>query len=337
MYTNKDILSKIKQFNYKKFIEGGLLMSSYRVPDNVTKDVQLIAKAKKNQSKVDEINNKIDSISKKYRSSNQESVPDKIELERISYKKPTDEEIKQTSEELLKDYKNSSIKNIDDEYKKKEDNLYSNKSQLIENNDSTKQKLNDYYTDASKNVEAQALKRGLCRSSIVINQLDAFEKSKIDDYKKLDDELSSQINAINFELNALSSQKDNALNSFNISYAVKLQEKINSLQEELTKKENEVIKYNNEIAVKEAEFNKKVDELKNSIDKDNWEEAIKQVDLYGKYGSKIIDKARNEEIYSTVKEYLDSLSDEELDYVLSDPDFKKKMGDYYSKIYEEYR
>ncbi len=73
---------------------------------------------------------------------------------------------------------------------------------------------------------------------------------------------------------------------------LKSKKKINSLNEELNKKESEVIKYNNEIALKEAEYNKKIDELKNELAKSNREDATKQVDLYGKYGSKIVEKAK---------------------------------------------
>lgn len=312
-------------------------MSSYKVPDNVTKDVENIVKAKKNKSKVDEINSKIDSISNKYNGANENSVPDKIELDRMEYTRPSEEDIKKSSEDSLKYYKDSGISNINDEYKLKNDELYSNKKDLIENTENSKQKLNDYYTEAKNNAESQALKRGLSRSSIIINQLDAFDSEKINDYKKLDEELSNDINAINFEINALASQKENALNNFNISYAVKVQEKINSLNEELNKKESEVIKYNNEIALKEAEYNKKIDELKNELAKSNREDATKQVDLYGKYGSKIVEKAKNDEIYNTVKYYLNTLSADEIKSVLEDEDFKRRMGSNYEKIYEEFK
>lgn len=310
-------------------------MNSYKVPYTITTKVSEIQNSEKNKQSASNVNSALDNVASKYSGSNQSSVPSKIELERMEYNKPSEKEIYNQSENSLKEYKNASIKEIEDNYKQKEDELYSNKSNLIESNESTKQNLNNYYDKAIENAENQALKRGLARSSIIVNQLDAFEKEKIANYKALDKELSDQINTINFELNALSTQKQNALNNFDITYAVKLQEKINSLNQELSEKQNEVIKYNNEIAIKEAEFNKDVDELKNEISKSSWEDTNDIINIYGKYGQNVIQKVKNDEIYETAKSMLRNLSTEEVQYILADAGFKSRLGDNYSKLIKE--
>ncbi len=310
-------------------------MNSYKVPYYVTKKVEDIELSEKQKESVNNINSALDNVAQKYAGSNQSSVPNKIELERMEFQKPTEQEIYSQSENSLKEYKQAGIKEIEDDYKLKEDKLYSNKSELIESNNNAKQNLENYYSNAVENAENQALKRGLARSSIIVNQLDAFEKEKIADYKALDKELSDQINTINFELNALTSQKQNALNNFDITYAVKLQEKINSLNKELSEKENEVVKYNNEISIKEAEFNKDVDELKNEIAKSNWEDVVDVMEIYGKYGQNVVNKVKSDEIYNEAKKLLKNLSKDEIAYVLQDEGFKLRLGDNYAKLIEE--
>ena len=311
-------------------------MNSYKIPEDITNKVKSINDEEKNKKKLEEIYSKLDSVSNKFSNSNSGSIPEKIELEKMEFEMPTDEEIKTTSENSLKEYKNSNISNIENEFKLKEDELNANKTDVINTTNQTKEQLNTYYNQAIENSENQALKRGLSRSSIVINQLDAFEKDKINDYKALDEKLNSDINAINFELNALSGEKQTALNNFDITYAVKLQEKINSLTAELNEKQKEVIEYNNEIALKEAEFNKDVDELKNELANTDWDKATDLVELYGKYGPNVVEKVRADEVYNTAKTLLNNLSANEIQVVLNDEGFKKRLGTNYEKLVLEF-
>lgn len=337
MYVNKRVLNKIKKFNYEQLILGGLQMCAYNIPDLVTGNVISIVDQEKRKQNIKDINNKLDFVASKYNGSNQTAVPEKITLEKMEFVKPTESDVLKQGEDSLNDYKTSGVQSIEDEYKLKEDKLYSDKSSVIDAGNKSKQNLKQYYDNAITNAENQALKRGLSRSSIILNQLDAFEKSKIDDYKQIDKDITNQINAINFELNALTSQKQTALNNFDVTYAVKLQEKINNLNKELADKEAEVIKYNNEIALKEAEFNKDVDELKNEISKSTWEDTTDLIDIYGKYGQNVVNKVKNDDIYNTAREYLKSLSQAEVLAILADQDFKHKLGESnFEKILNEF-
>lgn len=312
-------------------------MSSYKIPEEITKKVQAINSQNKNKNKLQEIYDALDNVSNKFSVSDSKvSVPQKVTLEKMEFTKPTNAEIKQNSENLLADYKNTSIQNINNEYKLKEDELFSNKQSLINSTENTKNQLNTYYDNAKANAESQALKRGLARSSIIINQLDAFDNEKIKDYKVLDEELSGQINAINFELNGLSSQKQAALNNFDVAYAVKLQEKINELTAELNKKEAEVIEYNNEISLQEAKFNKDVDELASELNKSNINEVYDLIDLYGKYGQNVVEKVKSDQLYNTAKQFLSGLTKEEISLVLQDEAFKQKVGSVYDKLVLEF-
>ena len=309
---------------------------SYKVPDSITAKVQQIAVSENKKKKYSDLYNKLDQVNNKFSTNvNNENLPDSITLDRIDFKKPSNEEIKLNSENLLADYKNSGIKNIEDNYKLKYDELNSNKSEAINQTENTKNNLKQYYENAKTNAEYEASKRGLHRSSIIVNQLDAFSNAEINDYKELDQKLGDQINAINFEINALSSQKQNALNSFNISYAVKLQEKIDELNTKLSKTEQEVIKYNNDIALKEAEYNKEISELKQKFENDSFDSSLDLAELYGKYGSGVIEKVKQDQLLLVAKQYLLSLPSSEQQELLNDQEFKNKLGSSYNKLISE--
>ena len=312
-------------------------MNSYKIPEEITKKIQKISSDEKTRGKLNDLFDKLDAVSSKFQVNADVIKPDKVSLEKMEFEKPTTAEIRQNSENLLADYKNKNIKNINDEFKHKEDELHSNKQSVINLTDESKNKLNDYYKQAKTNAEEQALKRGLSRSSIIINQLAAFDDDKINEYKLLDDKLKNDINAINFELNALTTQKQAALNNFDVSYAVKLQEKINELTADLNKTEAEVIKYNNEIALKEAEFNKDVDELSNKINSSNFDDAESLTKLYGEYGQNIVEKVKQDQLYNVAYNYLKDLTKNEIDVILADDNFKTKMGVNYEKIVKDFR
>ena len=56
--------------------------------------------------------------------------------------------------------------------------------------------------------------------------------------------------------------KESALTSFDISYAMKLQNKISSLNAEIAKEQEKVLKYNKEIAKQEADYIKEQEKLR---------------------------------------------------------------------------
>ena len=309
---------------------------AYKIPDDITAKVKTLSDNTNKNKKYENLYNKLDKINSKFDTSNDKiDVPNNVSLERLEFNKPSSEEIKKQSETLLNDYKNSGLNNIENTYKQKYDELNTSKTNAITQTDETKQKLSNYYANAKNNAEIQASNRGLNRSSIIVNQLNAFTQNEIDDYKALDEKLGDQINAINFELNALNSQKENAVNNFNIAYAVKLQEKITELNNDLAKKEQEVQKYNNEIALKEAEFNKDVDELRKKIEDDNYNKSVDLVNLYGKYGSGVVEKVKQDELVRVAKQFILSLSNSEREELLADETFKNKMGANYTKLLKE--
>lgn len=336
MINDELVKERQKHIEQNFILNGGLKMYNYKISDDTTKEILNLSNEQKKKKNVDDLLSKLSSVNSQFSTSNTTETPNNIELERLNYAKKTDDEIKAQAESELSHYKDSSIKQLEEQNKAKEDELYKNKDSVMEQTKEQKDLLAGYYENAKESASNQALKRGLARSSIVINQLDAFDNKQINDYKALDNELTNKIEAINFELNGLSGELTNALNDFNISFAVKLQDKINSLTKELQEKEMEVTKYNNEIALKEAEFNKNLAKMKSDLENTDWNKGVDMLDIYGKYGSNIVSKYVQDSLYNETKNFLQGLSKEEALELLNDEAVKASLGNLYNILVKEF-
>ena len=112
-------------------------------------------------------------------------------------------------------------------------------------------------------------------------------------------------------------------------------EKIDELNTKLSKTEQEVIKYNNDIALKEAEYNKEISELKQKFENDSFDSSLDLAELYGKYGSGVIEKVKQDQLLLVAKQYLLSLPSSEQQELLNDQEFKNKLGSSYNKLISE--
>ena len=300
-------------------------MYQYKITSDLNEKAKSVLNTKKNSS---DILNKLREVNSLFSVNEVENMPNSPTFERLKDVEIDNEKIKSEAEEELKEYRNNSISGIEDKYNKKGSELKSNIEDLKETATATKSEISNNFSNLREEASNDALKRGLARSSIVINTLDAFNNKEIETYNKIDKELSNNINAINFELNALTSNYEDALNNFDIDYASKLKEKIQSTTDKLKKQQEEVIKYNNEIAEKEAEFNTKLFELGEEIKDKNFEQNQDVVELYGKYGTMVVDKYKSNRMYDIALNYFSGINkDDALNELNNNSEFKILLGD----------
>lgn len=251
-------------------------------------------------------------VDKKF--SSQDDGP--LNLEKQTFEKLTDEEIASKAENSLSEYKNNELDNINSTYDTKNQTIDTQIEDAKTDATARKDEAKELYSSLKQQASNDAVKRGLSRSSIVINILDAFDQNMIKEYNKINEEITSKINSLNNEKNLLTEQKQNALNAFDIAYAVKLSEKIDEINKNLLEEEQKVIEYNNEIAQKEAEYeaNRKKD-------------ALEYATYVEKYGYDGIEKMKQQEKYLLAKDYLMSLSKEEaLDELNSNRVYNSELG-----------
>ena len=163
-----------------------------------------------------------------------------------------------------------------------------------------KEETKNMYQTLKKDASNDATKRGLARSSIVINILDAFDQNMIDEINKINEEISTKVESLNNQKSLLSEQRQNALNAFDISYAVELSTKIDEINEKLAEEEQKVIEYNNQIAEKEAEYESKRNQ-----------DTLDRAEFIEKYGEDAIQNLKQDEKFEIALNYLNKLSKSE--------------------------
>ncbi|MBQ4557791.1 MAG: hypothetical protein IJA61_00235 [Clostridia bacterium] len=304
-------------------------MYKYRIDDETTKKVvELANKPKKiEDNKVEtDLINKINDYNANFEQA-------KLEIEAPVYERMEDvkidnDKIKEQAENELYEYKKTSTDKINNDTVENINNLENSKIKLKDNFETEKANMDSYYTRVKQVVSDDALKRGLSRSSIVINQLDAFNKDQIENYNKLNKELTSSINSIDMEINNAKTAQENALNEFDITYAVKLQEKINSLTQDLLDKQEKVIKYNNEITEKEKEYEQDYKKLEEELRQSNWDKELDLMAYAGKYGTNMLEKYKTTQVYNIAKDYLKTLdSAVAISTLQNSQELKKLLGE----------
>ena len=293
-------------------------MAKYIDEESSGKVIELV-----NSSSGVDLINKIKDFTSKFEGVSNNVPESNVSFERLADIKIDDEQIKNQAEEELLSYKKENYDKILNQTIEKEAELKENKESLQENYNSAVENIAKSYDAVREKASDDALNRGLQRSSIVINKLDAFNQDEINTYNTLNKELTASLNAIDFELNSLEAQQELALDEFDITYAVKLNEKIASLKQELLDKQTEITKYNNQIAEKEANFDLKYQELVNTMNKENWNQNMDMLDMSAEYGSNVLEKYKQNQIYNIVDNYLAGLSKAEAKALLESNDTVK--------------
>ncbi|MBE5730761.1 MAG: hypothetical protein E7350_02260 [Clostridiales bacterium] len=292
---------------------------------------------KTSQDKLDELKNYVDSQYGSYMPAKKETaqVPT---YDKYEYEAPTDEQIKRSATDELVAYKEQNEKAISQEYAQKEKELAANKAASAANYGDSSAKLKATYEEAAQSLSDDALKRGLARSSIALNNQAAASKAYTQSQGELLNKYNENISAIDEELNGLAGKLQSALDSFKISYAAKLTERINELKEQREENKQKALEYNNSLLSKQYE--QTLD--KDSTESDLYTEALNQQKIKNELKNTIPDGIRNEieaNIYNKVVELLNSMSfDEARTLFLNEPIFHEVLNDYYYyTLYYKYR
>lgn len=301
-------------------------MYQYKITDEVSSNANGVLKTRNKE--VEDFINDLKNINTKLTSAGEVKMPEAPNFTKMEDVVIDNSKIEEDAIKSLESYKNSSMENINKEFDNKSTELNANKKNLILSASDMKNTVKKDYEKVKESAEADAIKRGLARSSIVINTLDAFNKDELETYKAIDKELTDGLNAINFELNALVSAKDDALRDFDIEYASELTNKINETTDKLKEAQEKVIKYNNDIAEKEANYLKSISELEKEINDSNWDRDKDVAELIAEYGITVVDRVRNNQLLNTAKTYFASLSKKEAaEVITAHPEIVSLLGD----------
>lgn len=308
--ANKFFNRKENKMDFLTFLKNKVLEGYKNTQEN-----------KKNQSDIESELKKLEDYADQQYSADDLPTPPKYE--RYEYDAPTDENIKQSAESELSGYLNDGENSIMEEYNRKEKELQADKAQNDRLFAENKEQLKSAYDAAAEALDNDALKRGLARSSIALNNQAKANKTYAENLGELTRQNYARIAELDEQISGLDDELQSALNSFKISYAAKLTERINQLKEEREKNRLEALKYNN------------------SLTKDEYQQNLNAAKEQA--AKKPLTEERKEEIenniYKKAVEFLDSLSKSQAEQLLYDvPFFKENLtSDHYAGLIYRYR
>lgn len=256
----------------------------------------------------------LDRINKKY-SSNGGTY------ERLEYDAPTDEEIKTAAQSGLSSWKNDSITSIEEDAERRRQDAESARRENERALFDAENEIGAEYDDASRSFDDDMVKRGLARSSVAAAGSAELEESRAAALSAARGAAAEENARIDDEIRSLETDRERALQSFDIEYAAKLTEEIAGLTEERDKRRQEVTEYNNELTEKERE--ELAESLENGTAINVPESGV---------------SAYNLEKYEAVRKYLAGMdADEARVHVRNDPVVRDALTDYYYyKLYAEF-
>jgi len=219
-------------------------------------------------------------------------------VEEKVYKMPTEEQIKAiVSQEVSPTY------DVQKEHVKQQGEAQTAqlKEQLDELEEAVKKSMSQLkksYGQAKENASNEALKRGLGRSSIILNQLQDLEKGEISSLEELIERNEEDKAEVNEEIRTLTQNIMSSLSGIDEKKAAEIAKGVRELTKEYQKEQEEVLEYNNKL---KAEQSKLLAELiKDGItpDEKSSEEYIKMISsktkalfsYYATFGKKAVEE-----------------------------------------------
>lgn len=259
-----------------------------------------------------------------------------VKLEEKQYLPPSDAELEQSALGELQDYKTRGEQTLRERSKADADAMTAKRDAYIDGRDAELSALGERYETAVRATDADAVKRGLARSSVAAvnrGELESEYLRKNADvartYGKKLSELDADIAAVDDKLRA-------ALNDFNLSYAVKLNGRLSELKAECAQKVNDVAEYNNKIRAEQA----KMDADRAKTESDLLSDALAR-ERVAKSSDKLSSEARDKlyrAVYAQMDGFLGSMSPDAARIEIRNHSYyREHLSDYYYKrLYDKY-
>lgn len=242
-----------------------------------------------------------------------------LQQEKLEYDLPTDEEIAAAAEREAKKYYDENAGKTNDKYDALSEELKAQADSRRVLTEQGEKQIEQTYQERRKDAENQALARGLGRSSIIMGQIEEFDRGRIDDANKLYAEYADALTEITSKLNSLEAKRTAELNALEYDSAGVTEESIRKLRDERDEKLAEMIKYNNTIAEKQQKY----------ADSKGGATA-EQV--------KALKEASDKEKYAIAKAALDQkTAAQAFETLISDRQYQQLLGDYFPYLLNYYR
>lgn len=249
---------------------------------------------------------------------------------KIDLKDYNENNINQKANENLKYFKAKGEADIANNYEKEkskiDESISSEKQKAIGKVESIEKEANS----KRENAKNSAINRGIAHSSIYDKMLSNIEKQEMDELEGLEAEVQQKVSTLNDKVAKLDKEKQNALELFNISYAVKLQDEIDSIKKDINDYNEKAKKYNETIEEKNKALIAKYDEKYQKQVKQAEERNQKLLSFMQRYGYGTISNKLKLQQTEVAKDYLNTLDKQTaLEILTEDDKFKEVLGQNY--------
>jgi len=229
----------------------------YKIPVTVQdfENVKEKSSANENENgKREQLRKELEELSRLAQTAVSEAVRREYGAEYMKGDDRSDEELSGIAEESAKkkvEEKNSELMR---ETEEKTDALGEKAAREEEKLRQAKKNIEDRYDMAKQNASDDALKRGVGRSSVIVNLLKEYDGDKMRAIGEKEDAAASEIKKINDEIDDLNGKLKSSLEKSDMLMAFEINEKLTELKAERDKANEKALRYNNSLAEKLAEY-----------------------------------------------------------------------------------
>ena len=195
---------------------------------------------------------------------------EKYQSEYMSADTRSDADLEDIATDYANAHKAEKQASLTQKAEEKVNNLEEKQLNLNQKADEEVEKVENDYNVKVKSGEANAIKNGIARSSIIANLIKSYDSEKAQKSSEIRKKQGDDLTAVNNQIAVLEDGLKNALSALDMESAVMLNEELTRLKEERNK-------INEKVAINNAKVDKKIQEYANELAKTADGKAIKEL------------------------------------------------------------
>lgn len=257
-------------------------------------------------------------------------------LQEKQYDAPDDATLKSTAEGELADYKRSTENSLKQKSEAEQTELNAKRDAYETAKENSQSQLEKQYEQAARSIDNDVVKRGLARSSVATAMHGELEREYLNKSADVVRQYTDNIAKLESDIAAVNKKLQDALNDFNLTYAAKLNQRLNELKQDREKKMQDVIEYNNEIKQKQA----KLDNERLKTESDLYTAALNQEKQANSLDGLPAEKMDElyKAVYKRMDEFLGAMDPEtaRIEF-LNHSLYRQHLSNfYYNRLYDKY-
>ncbi len=236
-------------------------------------------KGKADNSEKEKLKDKIEVIDSEYKNAPNRTygdvvVPNVVEK---TYEMPSSEETRKKVEDEISPLYDAKLNSLNSKNATEIQNAEEEKDELYQKAEESLKQLKKTYDSAKENTSHEAIKRGLARSSIILNQLSDLEQGRISATGGIITQRDKGIDALSREVEELKLRLLNDTNVLNEERAKEVNRRVEELLDKYQKEQEDVFEYNNKIRQQKAETLAKLKDAGIDVDETKSNEYVKMI------------------------------------------------------------